>query len=47
VLATATTVACPPDVALRVGTHGPQELILGGLAGRLQKILRITLPPAF
>ena len=46
VLATATTIFCPQDLALKVGTHGPQELLLGGLVAQLQKILAITLPPA-
>ncbi len=43
-LATATSVFCPPDVALKVGTHGPQALILGDLVAQLQRILGITLP---
>jgi hypothetical protein len=47
VLATATTDWCPLDLSLKVGTHGPQQLILGGLVAKLERILGITLPPAF
>jgi hypothetical protein len=46
-LATVGTEFCPPDVALKVGTHGPQQLIAGNVVERLQKIIGIALPPAF
>jgi hypothetical protein len=46
-LASANTEWCPADLALRVASHAPQQLILGDLVARLQGILGITLPPAF
>jgi hypothetical protein len=46
-LASASTEWCPSDVSLKVGTHGPQQLIAGDVVGELQKILGIALPPAF
>ncbi|MGA3362708.1 MAG: hypothetical protein ABSD82_11845 [Solirubrobacteraceae bacterium] len=46
-LASATTEWCPNDVSLKVGTHGPQQLIAGDVVGALEKILGIALPPAF
>lgn len=46
-LATATTEWCPLDVSLKVGTHAPQQLVAGNLAATLERILGITLPPAF
>jgi hypothetical protein len=47
VVATASTEPCPPDVSLRVGRRGPQQLILGDLRAQLQRILGISLPPVF
>lgn len=44
-LASASTQWCPQDLALTVGAHAPQRLILGDLVARLQRILAITLPP--
>jgi hypothetical protein len=46
-IASATTEWCPSDVALRVGTHGPQQLIAGNVVDELERILGIALPPIF